>query len=244
MGCPGLDLGEDRVQCGDAAHLGSAVAARRGRAGGRHDSGARPAEGAGAGGPRAAPGQRDPAQRRARILQRWSSTAGSRHDRRHRGSSRVARGRADPARELPIAPSPYHARAARRADPAKAPPRGRRDADLRGRIRRVREENFGVYGVRKVWRQLGRKGVSEDRRSSADAGPGATLRPSNSPLSNGWTGSTTAACSSPSETDRPPKPKPTSTPGLRRRRSPRRISNKPNSLREPRRGSARTKLAS
>jgi transposase InsO family protein len=34
----------------------------------------------------------------------------------------------------------------------------RRDVALRGEIRRVREENFGVYGVRKVWRQLGREG--------------------------------------------------------------------------------------
>jgi putative transposase len=35
----------------------------------------------------------------------------------------------------------------------------RRDVVLRGEIRRVWEENFGVYGVRKVWRQLGREGV-------------------------------------------------------------------------------------
>jgi hypothetical protein len=34
--------------------------------------------------------------------------------------------------ELPIAPSTYRAHAARRADPAKAPPRVRRDAVLRG----------------------------------------------------------------------------------------------------------------
>ena len=66
-------------------------------------------------------------------------------------------------RELPIAPSTYHAHAARRADPTKAPPRVHRDAELRGRIRRVWEENFGVYGVRKVWRQLGREGVGVAR---------------------------------------------------------------------------------
>ena len=34
MGGTGLDLGEDRVHCGDVAHLGSAVAARCGSAGG------------------------------------------------------------------------------------------------------------------------------------------------------------------------------------------------------------------
>ena len=66
-------------------------------------------------------------------------------------------------RELPIAPSTYHAATARRADPLSAPPRVRRDVVLRGEIRRVWEENFGVYGVRKVWRQLGREGVSVAR---------------------------------------------------------------------------------
>lgn len=66
-------------------------------------------------------------------------------------------------RELPIAPSTYRAHAARRADPSKAPPRVRRDAALRSEIRRVREENFRVYGVRKVWRQLGREGIGVAR---------------------------------------------------------------------------------
>jgi transposase InsO family protein len=57
-------------------------------------------------------------------------------------------------RELAIAPSTYHAHAARRADPSKASARTRRDDLLRGHVRRVWEENFRVYGVRKVWRQL------------------------------------------------------------------------------------------
>ena len=61
-------------------------------------------------------------------------------------------------RVLPIAPSTYFAAAARRADPAKAPARVRRDVDLQGMIRRVFEENYRVYGVRKVWRQLHREG--------------------------------------------------------------------------------------
>ena len=47
-------------------------------------------------------------------------------------------------RELPIAPSTYHAEIARRADPSKAPPRVRRDVALRGEVRRVWEEKFGV----------------------------------------------------------------------------------------------------
>ena len=61
---------------------------------------------------------------------------------------------------LPIAPSTYHAHAARRTDPGKLPARVQRDAILKIAIRRVYEENFGVYGVRKVWRQLGREGIA------------------------------------------------------------------------------------
>jgi len=59
---------------------------------------------------------------------------------------------------LPIAPSTYRAQAARRRDPAKLPARARRDAVLMPEIERVFEENFRVYGVRKVWRQLKREG--------------------------------------------------------------------------------------
>ena len=64
---------------------------------------------------------------------------------------------------LPIAPSTYHAYAARRADPGKLPARARSDAALMVEIRRVFEENFHVYGVRKVWRQLGREGIAAAR---------------------------------------------------------------------------------
>jgi transposase InsO family protein len=64
---------------------------------------------------------------------------------------------------VPIAPSTYHAQAAQRADPAKASMRAKRDARLRGEICRIFEANFGVYGVRKIWRQLGREGVSVAR---------------------------------------------------------------------------------
>ena len=61
-------------------------------------------------------------------------------------------------RVLKIAPSSYHAHAARRRRPDTAPPRVQRDAALRVEIRRVFDENFQVYGVRKVWRQLVREG--------------------------------------------------------------------------------------
>jgi putative transposase len=66
-------------------------------------------------------------------------------------------------RILPIAPSTYHAHAARRADPDKLPSRAKRDTALKGEIQRVFEENFQVYGVRKVWRQLGRDGIAVAR---------------------------------------------------------------------------------
>ena len=61
-------------------------------------------------------------------------------------------------RVLPIAPSTYyqhikHPRSARAV----------RDAQLKVEIRRVYDEHFGVYGARKVWRQLRREGVAVAR---------------------------------------------------------------------------------
>jgi transposase InsO family protein len=64
---------------------------------------------------------------------------------------------------LPIAPSTYHAHAARRADPGKLSARARRDAILRPEIRRVWDETSQVYGVGKVWRQLRREAVDVPR---------------------------------------------------------------------------------
>ena len=60
--------------------------------------------------------------------------------------------------ELPIASSTYYTRKAAKADPTKLSPRRRRDASLQVDIRRVWDENFMVYGARKVWRQLVREG--------------------------------------------------------------------------------------
>ena len=42
------------------------------------------------------------------------------------------------------------------------------DGGLSVHIRRVLEENFGVYGVRKVWRQLTREGVDVTRCTLGD----------------------------------------------------------------------------
>src|SRR6476646_10309153 len=66
-------------------------------------------------------------------------------------------------RVLPIAPSTYCAHAARRADQSKLPARARSDARLQVEIGRVYDENFRVYGVRKVWRQLDREGIAVAR---------------------------------------------------------------------------------
>ena len=64
---------------------------------------------------------------------------------------------------LPIAPSTYHAHIAQRIDPSKRSARARRDAALKIEVQRVFAENFGVYGARKVWRQLRREGFAVAR---------------------------------------------------------------------------------
>ena len=48
-------------------------------------------------------------------------------------------------------------------DPEKFSPRAKRDMTLCEKIRRIHAENFGVYGARKVWRQLLREGESVAR---------------------------------------------------------------------------------
>ena len=65
--------------------------------------------------------------------------------------------------ELPIAPSVYYEHKRREREPERRSARSRRDAELRTRIRRVWESNFGVYGARKVWRQLQREGIGAAR---------------------------------------------------------------------------------
>jgi putative transposase len=59
---------------------------------------------------------------------------------------------------LEIAPSTYYAAKARR------PCRRRlRDAELEVEIRRVFDDNYQVYGARKIWRQLNREGINVAR---------------------------------------------------------------------------------
>jgi putative transposase len=83
-------------------------------------------------------------------------------------------------RVLPIAPSTYHDQAAKRADPGKLSARAQRDMALKPQIARVFAENFEVYGVRKVWRQMVREGVPVARctveRLMADLGLQGVVR--------------------------------------------------------------------
>jgi len=77
--------------------------------------------------------------------------------------------------ELAVAPSSYHQHAARLADPGKRSARARHDDELKEHIRRVHEDSFGLYGSRKVWRQLLRDGVTIAK---------CTVEPHESPHSN------------------------------------------------------------
>ena len=61
---------------------------------------------------------------------------------------------------LEIAPSRYYEHKRREQEPSRVPARVARDAVLCEKIRRVWDENFGVYGARKVWRQLQREGFA------------------------------------------------------------------------------------
>jgi len=64
---------------------------------------------------------------------------------------------------LPIAPSTYYEHRARAKDPDRRPAREKRDTKLRPEIRRVWNENHAVYGVDKVWHQLGREKIDVAR---------------------------------------------------------------------------------
>lgn len=78
-------------------------------------------------------------------------------------AERAAYGVESICRVLPIAPSVYYEARAREKDYLKIPPRLRYDEVLRTEIRRIWEDNFQVYGARKVWRQLLRDGFKVAR---------------------------------------------------------------------------------
>ena len=74
-------------------------------------------------------------------------------------ANRAAYGVEPICKQLPIAPSLYYEHKAREAQPERLPPRLKRDRELAPEIGRVYEENYEVYGARKVWRQLGRENI-------------------------------------------------------------------------------------
>lgn len=65
--------------------------------------------------------------------------------------------------ELAVAPSTYYHHQQRLCNPERRCNRDKRDDLLKPEIQRVYEENFSVYGARKVWRQLRREGFSVAR---------------------------------------------------------------------------------
>lgn len=65
--------------------------------------------------------------------------------------------------ELNIAPSTYYRHREYRQHPEKRSQRDHRDDQLKPEIQRVYDENYSVYGIRKVWRHLQREGFSVAR---------------------------------------------------------------------------------
>jgi len=61
-------------------------------------------------------------------------------------------------RTLPIAPSTYYAAKAITRSPDKASPRSRHDAELKEVMKDLWQKNQSVYGYKKLWHALRRKG--------------------------------------------------------------------------------------
>jgi len=66
-------------------------------------------------------------------------------------------------RVLPIAPSTYFTRKAEAHDPTRRSARAQQDAILRAIIQRIWNEHHQVYGLRKVWKQMGRENLRAAR---------------------------------------------------------------------------------
>ena len=62
-----------------------------------------------------------------------------------------------------LSPIENHAHIAQRIDASKRSARAQRGAELKIEVQRVFAENFGVDGVRKLWRQLRREGFTVAR---------------------------------------------------------------------------------
>lgn len=75
-------------------------------------------------------------------------------------------------RHLPIAPCTFYDHMAKRANRDLLSDQAKCDKVLRSEIERVWEQNQKVYGVRKVWHQLRRKGFDVARCTVATADEG------------------------------------------------------------------------
>jgi len=65
--------------------------------------------------------------------------------------------------QLPIAPSTFYDQQSKRDHPDRRSVKAKRDDALCFDIQRVFEDNFQVYGARKVWRQLNREDIEVAR---------------------------------------------------------------------------------
>jgi putative transposase len=157
-----LDCGEDRLHGGDLAGQGLTGGARPESAA-RFDK-RRPGadQGTGTGGPRTALGQRDPAQG-VGVFRPGGAQPPVQILIAFIDEHRAVHGIEPICQVLPIAPSTYHAHVARRAGSGRASAWAKSDAELCRNIRRIWDENFQVYGVRKVWRQLRQDGTDVAR---------------------------------------------------------------------------------
>src|SRR5215470_20214929 len=162
MGCGRIGRGKDRLYGADAERVGEEDRGRRRQAGWNPGGGCREAEGPGAREPRTAAGERDPAQGLS-IFCPGGARPPSEAMIAFIDDHREAYGVEPICKVLPIAPSTYHAHIAQRIDASKRSARAQRDAELKIEVQRVFAENFGVYGVRKVWRQLRREGFTVAR---------------------------------------------------------------------------------
>lgn len=61
---------------------------------------------------------------------------------------------------IEIAPATYYERKRQEREPERRSQRAKRDQALMPEIQRVFDDNYRVYGVRKVWKQLNREGIT------------------------------------------------------------------------------------
>src|SRR5258708_7754768 len=142
--------------------VGEEGGGRQRQAGGGSDRYGREAEGLGAGEPGPSTGERDSAQG-VSVFCRGGARPPGEAMIAFIDDHREVYGVEPICKVLPIAPSTYHAHIAQRIDPSKRSARAQRDAELKIEVQRVFAENFGVYGARKVWRQLRREGFAVAR---------------------------------------------------------------------------------